>query len=386
MSKRWLQALSIAMLGITTLVGCGGGGGGSTTVVPVQTTRASTTSTNTSSYNGSGSVGDFFNITVDHAAQTITYSNLTNGTSGTVTYTVNADGSYALSDPGIVSAVEVKDMAMVLQCNNGGTNRNTPCLVTAVQSQAMTPQDMYGNSYNYMQWRTNNGGVEIGYIDFDAQGNGAHMMYSPVFAQEGQASIHDQPFANTLFSAGPANQYVVLNGNNAQGTIFGTASGYVVFDTPNGSGVCMKATTSSAFDPANAGTYHAIRYSKSGAQENNNTESGTPDLGRVDVVVDGSGNLTVTDPANNNTLVFSGALTPVANASYLVGNNKFADPCNGMFTCRTTTANSQSDLFVTFMQGSLFFSYYQTALPYVAPFPGTNGTYDYSYGVGLKQS
>jgi hypothetical protein len=64
------------------------------------------------SYNGTASVGDFLSITLDPAAQTLLYTNLSNGDSGTVPYTVNADGTYTLNDPhgNLVAAYEVRIM------------------------------------------------------------------------------------------------------------------------------------------------------------------------------------------------------------------------------------------------------------------------------------
>src|SRR3979411_2244274 len=66
---------------------------------------ASCTSTTRSSvpasriYHGTASVGDFMTITLDSNAQTIAYTDVSNGDSGTVPYIVNSDGTYTLNDP-----------------------------------------------------------------------------------------------------------------------------------------------------------------------------------------------------------------------------------------------------------------------------------------------
>ena len=53
------------------------------------------------SYNGTASVGDLLNITLDRATQTVMYTNVPNGDSGIVPYTVNANGHvYFPSDDG----------------------------------------------------------------------------------------------------------------------------------------------------------------------------------------------------------------------------------------------------------------------------------------------
>jgi len=69
----------------------------------------------------------------------------------------------------------------------------------------------------------------------------------------------------------------------------------------------------------------------------------------------------------------------VADASYLVGAGELEDPCNGLFTFRVSTANSQQDVFVTFMDRAVLFSSFTARLPW-----GGGNTYDYLYGVGLK--
>jgi hypothetical protein len=87
--------------------------------------------------------------------------------------------------------------------------------------------------------------------------------------------------------------------------------------------------------------------------------------------------VTVQD-AQGNTLV-QAALTPVADASYLVGAGKLQDSCNGLFTFRVSTANSQQDVLVTFMDRAVLFSSFTAYPPW-----GSGNTYDYLYGVGLK--
>ena len=87
-------------------------------------------------YHGTASVGDFMTITIDSGAQTIAYTDVSNNTSGTVPYTVNSDGTYALSDPtgNLVGAYEVPNYALLIQAAKTGPNSNTPALITAVES------------------------------------------------------------------------------------------------------------------------------------------------------------------------------------------------------------------------------------------------------------
>jgi hypothetical protein len=65
--------------------------------------------------------------------------------------------------------------------------------------------------------------------------------------------------------------------------------------------------------------------------------------------------------AQGATLV-TAQLTPVGDASYLVGAGELTDPCFGLFTFRITTASSQRDVFVTFQDKSVLFSSFSTVL------------------------
>src|SRR5712671_1648716 len=87
------------------------------------------------SYNGTASVGDFLSITLDPAASTLSYTNVSNGDSGTVAYTTNSDGTYTLNDPtgNLVAAYEVPNYALLVQAAKTGPNHDSPSLITAVE-------------------------------------------------------------------------------------------------------------------------------------------------------------------------------------------------------------------------------------------------------------
>jgi hypothetical protein len=88
------------------------------------------------SYNGTASVGDFLNMTLDPVAKTLTYTDVSNGETGVVPYTANADGTYTLSDPNhnLVAAYEVPNYALLVQANKTGATKDVPALITAVLS------------------------------------------------------------------------------------------------------------------------------------------------------------------------------------------------------------------------------------------------------------
>src|SRR5579862_2356409 len=116
------------------------------------------------SYNGTASVGDFLTISIDSTAQTITYNDLSNGEAGTVSYSVNADGTYAISDlqGNVLSAYEVPGFVLLVEAAKAGPNQNAPALITAIESSPASIQNFAGENFNYMQFRTTAGGIEIG--------------------------------------------------------------------------------------------------------------------------------------------------------------------------------------------------------------------------------
>ncbi len=337
------------------------------------------------SYSGTASVGDFLTITLDPATQTITYTDVSNGQGGIVPYTVNDDGTYALDDPtgNLVTAFEVPNYALLIQATKTGATKDQPSLVTAVEKGAISTAMLANNSYNSMQFRTTAGGLEVGSITMDASANVSVTSYWPFGAvnQNGGGQFHQGTFAADLFEADLSGTFMKMADSSNSGQydyVFGTANGVFAVDTPNGAILAFKKAASSAFDPNFAGTYQAIYYQKINASTGaGNVETGTPSLGNATFTITNAGQVTVQD-AQGDTLV-QAALTPVADAGYLVGAGELQDPCNGLFTFRVTTANSQQDVFVTFLGRAVLFSSFTAHLPWES-----GNAYDYLYGVGLQ--
>jgi hypothetical protein len=360
---------------LAALCSCGGGSGNGVTSPAVSTVNQ---------YNGTASVGDFLTIGVNASTHTITYSNMTNGEQGTASYTVNANGSYQISDPSgnLISAYEIPGYAMVIQAANAGPNRDASALITAVDAGQITLGTFEGQSYNYMQFRTAAGGLEIGTIAIDQAGELSSSGYNPWMAtNNAQSPISGSQFslaATTLDSSGT---YLTLADQGSSDYIFGTSNGRFLVDTSNGAIFGLAKAATKDFDPSVAGKYQAIYYAKNAASTGaGNVESGTPSLGSATVAVSSGGDVTITD-ANGSTLA-SGTLTAVADTSYLYGTaGELADPCYGLFTFRSNAGGVQQDVFVTFLGKSAVFSSFSAAQPSVA-----GETYDYFYGVGLAQA
>jgi hypothetical protein len=333
------------------------------------------------SYNGTASVGDFLTISIDSSAQTITYKNYTNGETGTVPYTVNADGTYTISDPhgNLLSGYEVPGFVLMVEAANAGPTRDTPALITAIENAPASINTFAGQNFNYLQFRTAAGGMEMGTIAIDAQGNIQHDGYWP-FGVFSQNQFNGGSFAASNITEDASGDFFTLSESGGTDYIFGTQNGFFVVDTGSGTILGLPKASSKTFDASNAGTYTAIFYEKAGAQTGQgNVETGTPSESKATVTITSSGAMTITDSQGN--MLATGTLAAVADTSYLYDGttNTLSDPCYGMFTFRMTTGGAQQDVFASFQGNAVVFSSFQTALPIAGYAP-----YTYYYGVGLK--
>jgi hypothetical protein len=334
-------------------------------------------------YNGTAAVGDFLTIYIDPANLTITYKNYTNGETGAVPYTVGADGTYTIADPNgnLLSAYEVPGTMLMVEALHAGPNRDTASLITAIESAPASISTFAGRSFNYLQFRTSSGGVELGTITVDALGNIQHDGYWPfgVVNQQSQFSGGSFP-ASSVVEDSTGNFFTINESNGSQSYAFGTQNGFFAVDTENGTILGLPKAAAKAFDPVYAGHYTAIFYQKAGAQTGpNNVESGTPLEAKGTINISAGGLVTIADSQGNS--LGTGALGAIADTPYIYNGNQseLTDPLYGMFTFRTSTAGSQQDVFVSFQSNAVIFSSFQVNLP-VLP----NSTYTYFYGVGLK--
>jgi ribosomal protein L21E len=342
------------------------------------------TLSNLRNYNGTASVGDFLTITVDSTAKTIAYTNYTNGETGTVPYTVNADGSYTITDPdgNLLSAYEVPGFVMVVEAANAGPNKDTTALITAIESVPASINSLAGQNFNYTQFRTRDGGVEIGTVSIDGQGNIQASGYDPAGVMwQPQVYFHGGTIAAASVHEDSSGNFFTINQNDGgHSIVFGTQNGLWAGDTDTtGAMLGLPKASSKNFDPASAGTYNAIYFEKPSAQMVNNVEVGASVEGKATISVSSGGEVTIADSQNNT--LGSGTLVAVADTPYLYDGtqNTLSDPCYGLFTIHTTTANSQQDVFVSFQGNAMIFSSFGTGLPIQ-----NNGIYTYFYGVGLK--
>jgi hypothetical protein len=339
-------------------------------------------------YHGTASVGDFMTITLDSSAQTITYTDVSNGDGGTVPYSVNGDGTYTLTDinHNLVAAYEVPSYAMLIQAARTGPGLDAPALITAVESGPISMATFAGHSYNYMQFRTAAGGLEVGSVTISPQGVGSNSSYWPYGAlnpgNQGQSPFNSGTIDMTQAQADPSGTFLKIpEPNNQPGFdyVFGTVNGIFAVDTTNGAILGLKQAAKKDFDPTFAGTYKAIYYQKTGATTGvGNVELGSPSLGHATLEVTDLGNVTVSDASG--TTIMQAPLTPVEDAPYLFGSpSQLQDPCHGVFTFRVKSSTTQQDVFVTFMDKAMLFASFSGPVTWTQ-----NSTYDYLYGVALK--
>jgi hypothetical protein len=346
----------------------------------------STTTSTIRNYNGTASVGDFLTITIDSSASTIAYTNHTNGDTGTVPYAVNSDGTYTITDPqgNLLSAFEVPGFVMAVESAKSGPTHNTPALITAIESVPTSITSLAGQNFNYMQWRTAAGGLEVGTVSIDALGDIQHDSFHPgdVLSQNPSYFGGGTFPAASIQEDTSGNFFTIHEAQGSDDVVFGTQNGLWAVDGGNGAILGLPKAATKAFDPTTAGTYTAIYYEKAGAQTGpNNTETGNASEGKGMLTVGTNGSVTLVDSQGGP--LATGTIVAVADSTYIYDGtaNELTDPRNGMFTARVTAANGdRQDFFISFQGKAAVFGSFQTAVPVVAQSP----TYTYFYGVGLK--
>ena len=349
-------------------------------------------------YSGTASVGDFLTIAIDPNQGKLTYTNLSNNASGTVSYGVNADGSATLSDPAghLLAVSEVPGYGIVALMNNAGSTGDQLALVTSVTQQDITAASFEGKAYNMMEFRTKGGGVGISSVAIDGSGNVAGTEFMPFnLLSGGSNNLGFNLFGPLPLPAGAPAPYLLLAlppppDNSGNNYVFGAPNGMFLVDSEDGSMIGLPKAASPDFNSAWAGAYSLTYYQKTNANgpDGNSPEAGDVSWGVATLTLDSTGGLTLKDGRGN--IMASGALSAVANTPSLYNGittngttGELGDPCWGLFTFTASLDNSsqQQQVFVAFTQGALLLSSFTTAASVT---PGDD--YGYFYGVGLPQS
>ncbi|ELR20839.1 uncharacterized protein ACA1_277580 [Acanthamoeba castellanii str. Neff] len=347
-----------------------------TVVLSVVLTRDSSSSSSgsTTTYTATASAGDFVTITVNRASRYIDYSNSKSGRAGRFTYTVNADGSYDINDADgdLVRAVELPNYGILLQINKGGATANVKCLVTGMTKSTISRASLQGKAYNFFQFRTTSGGLEVGSIVFGATGQQlSHSSWWPYGAFNGETGFNeasDLSLTNATFAADGSYMHVLLEDENLYIFASGTR---LAIDLPAGSLMAMRESSSASFDTTSfPGTYTTLIYRKTNAHSQpGNTESGDIVLDKAQVEVTAAAGVTVTS-LTTSTVLFTGTLSALSSDSSVFGPGKLTAECRGVFIARS----GDTAFVMSFTDRSVYMSSFT---------PLEDSAYNYFNGAGI---
>jgi hypothetical protein len=359
------------------LAACGGGGGGGATSVHA--------------YHAAAPVGDFLTLTIDASAHTIAYVNVTNGDAGTVSYTDRSDGGMDVTDPhgDLVLCYQLPGKAVVCRGDTLGPTAATrePALLFGVLDAPLVKDDLRGlGGVGYMQFRTKEGGMEVGHFTLDADGNAAGNAWFPmnqVFPTPppqcyGKSEYNELSISFADFADDPTYGCVERTESTPDGPkvsrVFGTPSGDYMVDAPGGALFIWRDAASTAFDPANAGSYSALVYGKHVSYQSG-VETGTPEIVTAAVQIGATGTITVTQGTD---AVFDAVeLLPFAGSPWQ-GATRVTDPTPGLFYFM----DGADPVFVTFFQDALAFATFHPDA--VAATCSDVAEYSYTYGIAVK--
>ncbi len=363
------------------LAACGGGGGGSG-------------GSNVHTYHAAAPVGDFLTLTIDNDAHTIDYLNVTNGDTGTVTFTDRSDGGMDVTDPNgdLVLCYELPGKAVVCQGSELGSSpthaSREPALLFGVLDTPLVKEDLKGlGGVGYMQFRTKEGGMEVGHFDFDAGGNAAGNAYFPMnlVLPEGcygktMYNALDISFADFADNAtyGCVDRTETTPGGTQVSRVFGTPSGDYMVDSPNGALFIWRDAASTSFSAAKAGSYTALVYSKH-VTYTSGTETGAPTISTAAVDISADGKITVTQ--GTDTVFDAVQLSPFAGSPWQ-GATEVTDPTPGLFYFMDTNSTPNEPVFVTFFQNAMAFATFHPDT--AASACNETAEYSYTYGIAVK--
>jgi hypothetical protein len=351
-------------------------------------TPATTPTVTKHDYNGTASAGDFITIAVDHAAQTIAWSNKTTGGNGVASYTVDVTGALLVADGSaeIKKAYEIPGYALVAEDVKARNGSKTSPLFAWQQTAASRTQ-FKGLSANMFQFR-NTGAFEIGCGDVSASGDlfthsgfqpeNALFSVSPFVSGELLSILAAAPSPLGTFSGavtadradGTIAMTMYKNGvqDGSPGTLFKAGESWAA-DVDMGAIFFLDGAATGAFQPSHAGTYHLMGWGVAGMTS---VAAGTSSFKEATITIDATGGFSILKAGGG--APETGALTPFASDADLHGAGMVGLPCNGVFTFGTISNKT----LVGFVGQTLFFGSVQATRP-----AGVE-THDYVYGVGLK--
>jgi hypothetical protein len=245
-------------------------------------------------YKASAVIGDFIEVTIQDTS--LTYVNRTNGWSGTdVPLIMDEDGYLTFgNDPNLILGRHLPGSFCMFHTATAGKTSNQKAFILGLAVRPYTEASFPQRMLNYMQFRVNNGGFEVGYIDATAD-EIKHRHYGPVWAGNPEGGLSEETsFAvdATTFTLSEDRTYLsktfVENGGESNDvTIFQTMDDDVVLDMNNGS---IVAFSQRADNTLPTGVYTGLLFGRDDAQSlENNTETGTDLLIKVCITLQEDG-------------------------------------------------------------------------------------------------
>ena len=305
-------------------------------------------------YKASAAVGDFLEVSV--LENKLTYTNKTNGVSGTdVVMTVDSLGFATFGDdPNLALAIEVEDSTFMFHTKTAGPGANKEGFALGLSVEPYIVPQFPPRLFNYMQFRTNNGGFEVGFIDATTS-TLTHQTYGPsqCYGQGEDGKMHTGAIADGVgnpssfpldagaFTMSEDKTYLSKTFPASERepentiTMFKTKHDDLVIDMANGSIFAMAAL---ADDTLPIGSFTGLLFGRDDAvADQNNTETGTDLLTKHVVVFTAGGNFTW---AEDGVTRFSGVAVPLNTLVTMDADRKM----HGVFTCRIVNSTQTTDL------------------------------------------
>ncbi len=446
----WISfAISLSALFMWTA--CGGGGGSSN--------QATSTT-----FNASAAAGDYIKITRS-AGNVYTYDNFTTGRFESGTYdqdpatgelsftadTSTGGGSGDGNPSELATGFIAPGIGVVLIATHTGAAMDKESIVFGVPERTHSLDEIIGlvepgtggsADYIYLQFRTNDGGFELGAakifeeqdftdtLDIDEDGDdadtitGAPLMpasYSPVYGMPDptpgssvdmtfSTDIVDSATSTPFLDLAPDGSHIILSSweydtcNKGDLGCTPTLAGNIMFfndtlekiilDSPYSSGIVLAMGGSDGWSSANEGTYTMVSYVGSGRADTNQDTAGIPENLELVFGNDG-GNGTISVGPLGGPYSSAQPLTPfndMAQAGSLLGNpaspwpTDGSIPLNGAFGFRGTDGTLGSETFFVFSEGVVFMLSASLDGPRISggDLDGYPTSYFYQFGAGIK--
>lgn len=385
-------------------------------------------------YNGTAAPGDYWTLTHDKDANTLTVQNHTAGAEAvTLNYRTEADDSHTIIDAqgeernDYVRFVELKGYMLVLHTRMAGASGDQEALVIGVQSETLKIT-MTDNPHLFYQFSHMGANVSAGGVTFlrgrNASSDSAQAASTAAFGDQDEPYQlgRVQPFSvdpmywnypsgsqaddgtHTYLDDGgmainflPALQtprnHMTMNEYDNEGelrgmtTIFGTEAGHFVVDTPNSSILCFDATKTVTDPAVLAGSYTVLFDATVDAtlNQHHQQEGGTRSCSKASIViVNDDGNMTL---HFGGTTAFPDSVLSVDTfenvyGSVLLPNRNAMTPApslSGLFVASTGTRRQSgvASLVFSVLHDTIVFQSFVLS-------DASNIQFSYSFGAGVR--